>query len=354
MVTDRRRQSQSRFGRGKRHVQAFVTRLALGILFVSFGIANVARGQEAGRERTVTMMLDYLATGYHAPYFYGVNLGIFKKHGIDLKITPGTGSGNTIQVVATNQSMFGQADVATVIVAASKGITGPTVVYQYLQSFGVGVMVKAGSGIMKPDDIAGHSVGNVVGAVTAQMFPLLMSKVGVPMDKVKLINTTPATFVAAFLRGEFDVAPTVVYDSYALLTDAGNDLRLLLYRDYGINILSSAVIASAEVVKDRKLVKDFTDALTESIAAARANPQAAAEANKAVNPTTAAVPTQVKQITAALDLTSRPSSAGRPAGYASKDDWEETVKILRDAGLISSADIDVGKLFDSSFVDSSR
>jgi NitT/TauT family transport system substrate-binding protein len=326
---------------------------AVAVLACSYGVSSTAHAQEAKSERPVTMMLDYLATGFHAPYFYGLKLGIFKKHGIDLKITPGTGSASTVQLIAGNQAMFGQADSAAIIMAASKGIIGATAVYQYLQSFGAGVMVKANSGIMTPKDIAGHSVGNNVGAITAQMFPLMMAKVGVPMDKVKLINITPATLNSAFLHGEFDAAPTVAYDGYALLTDAGNDLRLFLYRDYGLNILSSAVIASPDAMKDRKLVKDFTEAMRESVEATRANPEAAAEANKAANPATATIPTQVKQIKTALELTTRPSSAGHPPGYTSQADWEETAKILRDAGTITT-DVNVSRLFDNTFADGSR
>jgi NitT/TauT family transport system substrate-binding protein len=330
-----------------------VTLSVLSYVCSSLAVSTSAHAQSTGGDRTVTLILDYLPSGYHAPYFYGIKLGIFKKHGIDLEVTPGTGSASAIQAVATEKSMFGHADASTLIIAADKGVTGATVVYQYIQSFGAGVMVKATSGIKQPSDIAGHTVGNNVGAVTAAMFPLLMNKVGVSMDKVRLINIAPATLNSAFLGGQFDVAPTVAYDGFTVLTDAGNDLNLFLYRDYGLNILSSGIIASPETLKDRKLVKDFVAAMTESIEATRANPEAAAEANKAANPASAAVPTQVKQIRRALELTSRPSSVGRPLGYTTKADWEETVKILHDAGMVSG-DIDVTKLFDNTFVDGSR
>ncbi|VFA90567.1 NMT1/THI5 like [Nocardia farcinica] len=63
-----------------------------------------------GATTEVSLMLNWYPYGEHAPFYYGVQEGIFAKHGIDLKISAGQGSTKTAQATGANQTDFGWAD----------------------------------------------------------------------------------------------------------------------------------------------------------------------------------------------------------------------------------------------------
>src|SRR5262245_49378182 len=75
--------------------------------------AGGARAQDK-----VTYQLGWIPTGEYAPYFAGVAKGFYKQEGIDLVMSRGFGSGDTVKKVAGGGAMLGEADISTVMLAA--------------------------------------------------------------------------------------------------------------------------------------------------------------------------------------------------------------------------------------------
>src|SRR5690625_7496081 len=74
--------------------------LAIGALAISSCATDSAEGTDSIDEEqleSVSLMLNWYPYGEHAPFYYGVEEGIFEKHGIDLKIESGQGSTQTAQ-----------------------------------------------------------------------------------------------------------------------------------------------------------------------------------------------------------------------------------------------------------------
>ena len=65
-----------------------------------------ARG-DSGEMTDVSLMLNWYPYGEHAPFYYGVEEGIFEEHGINLNIQAGQGSTKTVQAAGQNQVDFG-------------------------------------------------------------------------------------------------------------------------------------------------------------------------------------------------------------------------------------------------------
>ena len=65
---------------------------------------------------------DWVNSGYHAIWYYGVDKGIFQKAGIDLEVLEGKGSAVTAQTVGNGSVMFGTADTAVVMGFISQGM----------------------------------------------------------------------------------------------------------------------------------------------------------------------------------------------------------------------------------------
>ena len=68
----------------------------------------------------VRFQTDWIPSGEHAMYYGGWSKGIFAKHGIDITITRGYGSGDTVTKLAGGAADFGVADIAAVFTARAR------------------------------------------------------------------------------------------------------------------------------------------------------------------------------------------------------------------------------------------
>ena len=70
---------------------------------------------------SVNLILNWTPTADHSPFYYAKSQGWYTKAGIDLTIEVGKGFGVSSLKVGSGGSPFGIADLATMLVAKSKG-----------------------------------------------------------------------------------------------------------------------------------------------------------------------------------------------------------------------------------------
>src|SRR5262249_49487776 len=63
-------------------------------------------GASAQALQKVSLRLDWVISGYHAPYFVGIKNGYYKEEGLELVIEPGNGSGNVTQAIGNGNGDF--------------------------------------------------------------------------------------------------------------------------------------------------------------------------------------------------------------------------------------------------------
>ncbi|WP_280193101.1 ABC transporter substrate-binding protein [Nocardia farcinica] len=131
-----------------------------------------------GATTEVSLMLNWYPYGEHAPFYYGVQEGIFAKHGIDLKISAGQGSTKTAQATGANQTDFGWADTPAVLSNIDKGVKIKSVGV-FLQTTPSAVQVFADSDIRTPADLAGKTIAVSAGDAPTTTFPMYLDKAGV-------------------------------------------------------------------------------------------------------------------------------------------------------------------------------
>jgi len=86
------------------------------VAFFILGFVGLAQAGE-----TVSFLLNWVAGGDHAPFYYAQTAGRFKADGIDLNLLQGRGSSVAAQAVGAGIDQFGLADMTTVLVAIGKG-----------------------------------------------------------------------------------------------------------------------------------------------------------------------------------------------------------------------------------------
>src|SRR4051794_19302400 len=140
----------------------------LAAALVALALAGPALAQDK-----VHYQLGWIPTGEYAPYFAGLQKGFYKDAGIELSITRGFGSGDTVKKVAGGAALFGEADISTVMLARLRdGSPVKCLLSEYEQS-PHSVFVLEGSGIERIKDLAGRKIATSPGNSHQLYFPLL-------------------------------------------------------------------------------------------------------------------------------------------------------------------------------------
>ena len=79
-----------------------------------FGALLVLVPTHSYAQETVSLAVDWILNGTHAGYFIAQEKGFYKEKGLDVSISRGFGSGDTIKRVATGSVDFGIADTGAV------------------------------------------------------------------------------------------------------------------------------------------------------------------------------------------------------------------------------------------------
>ena len=198
----------------------------------------------------VVLMLNWYLYGEHAPFFYGLEKGYYSAEGIDLDIQEGRGSGITTQAVAAKSATFGYVDVPTMMRAAIKG--APVIATGVLlQKSPMSVMGFAEKNIRKPEDIKGKIVAMTPGGSNEQIWPLFLKKTGLKESDFTTVSGDPQTKVNAVINGQADLVLGYPMDQGMKILDAtGKRVFPIKFADYGINLVSSGIIAHKDMLKD--------------------------------------------------------------------------------------------------------
>ena len=281
----------------------------------------------------VTLMLNWYVYGEHAPFYYGKEKGYFKDAGIDLEIQEGRGSATVTQVVGAKTVQFGYVDVPTMMRAAVKG--APVIaVGVALQTNPMSVMGFAEKNIRKPDDIKGKTVASTPGDSMSQIWPLFLKKTGLKESDFKTVSGDAVTKLNAVINGQADLLLGYVMDQSMKIKDAtGKDVFPIKFADYGINLVSSGIIAHKDFVKENPdLVKRFMAAATKSVEEASKHPKDAAQAILNANPKGGRIETLTQGFELTIPLYRDPSGKKSQPFDVTNNNMKDTVDVLVEYG----------------------
>ena len=291
-----------------------------------------------GSTQPATLMLNWYPYGEHAPFYYGVEKGIFAEHGINLKIDAGQGSTKTVQAVGSQQVDFGWADTPAVLSNIDKGVKVKSAGV-FLQTTPSAVQVFADSGINTPKDLVGKTIAVSAGDAPTTTFPIYLEKVGVPADQVKQQSLDAAGKMSALMSGRVDGLIGFAHDQGPTIANkSGREMRYLRYSDAGLNFYSNGLIANTETLSDNKeLAQQMVEATSEAFAAAVADPEGAVDAMAGKDPQMPPREVLLEQWRQTIPLLSTPATAGKAPGVNSEADWKSTIATLNEAGLLETA-----------------
>lgn len=295
-----------------------------GAIVLAAGIVLSAAAASAADK--VSLRLDWVNSGYHAIWYYGIDKGIFEKAGIDLEVLEGKGSTVTAQTVGNGSVMFGTADTAAVMGLVSQGMP-VKIVGGYLRQSALAIIFPSDKGWKKFSDMGAAKIGYSAGGASSQILPALFKKAGLE-GKAELINMEPAAKMTSLLTGRVDGIDSFDFLMVSVLEGKGLKVSTLPYANEGVNVPGLSLIASDELLKkDPALVRRMVTAMEATLTAARKDPEGAIDSLIKRAPTLEK-PVVLRTLTMSFDLLDPTWAKGKPLAWMSPEIIAKSQDIL--------------------------
>jgi NitT/TauT family transport system substrate-binding protein len=246
---------------------ATVTALAAATPAVSLGAASA---QDLTKVR---LTLPWVPDAFYGYAYVAVDQGFWRKRGLDVTLSPGTGSMTAAQGVVSGQFDFGVIATSTLIQLAAKGL--PLVglgIIDYNATMGVGLL--ADSPIRKPKDLEGKRVAQTLASADAPYFAAFAKKTGIDLAKVQLIAMDPNIRNRALIEKQVDAITGIADAILPTALAAGVNTRFMLYGDYGLDFYGNCLISKSQALAQKpKICQAVFDGLMEGVAFQMIHPQ---------------------------------------------------------------------------------
>jgi NitT/TauT family transport system substrate-binding protein len=325
----------------------FLRRAGAAAGLAAVPLARPARAQ--AKLRDVTFRLDWIYQGPHAGFLVAQDKGYYTQAGLNVDLGPGKGSGSTAQLVASKATQFGFSDGFVVGNSISKGMSIRAVAGIYRRN-PTAVIVLANSDIKTPKDLEGKSIGITPGSAQGQQWPAFVKGCGLDASKIRVVNIDPAGTPPALITGQVNAIAGFAQGQAPSVEVRGNvKTRVFWFADCGVNAVSNSIVVHNDLIKeDPGLIRAFVLASLKGFIWGRQNPDEMIAITKKFSP---AIDTVIAKREAEWSWQNwiTPNTAGKPLGWMSDKDWEETVSVLKQyAGV--TAPLEAQQIYTNDFV----
>jgi NitT/TauT family transport system substrate-binding protein len=260
-----------------------ISRRAVAIMALAlFGPGAAAAADD------VHFILDWIPTGEHAAYYAGEAKGFFEEEGINVRISRGYGSGDTVAKLSGGAGDFGIADIAAVMTARQRqGAPVKTISIVYTHS-PHSLFVLESSGITDFKGLEGKQIGITPGNSHKLYFPKVAEQAGTDPSKIEWITVDASSMAAMLIAKQLDAAPFYSMHHYYQNKQAeqmGEKIVVLPFVEAGFTIYSGSLFTTEDKIdNDPDQIERFLRAVQKSWRFARDNQQEACELHVQANP----------------------------------------------------------------------
>jgi len=224
-------------------------------------------GESFGKEK-ISFTLNYIWHAQHTIILPASGKGFYSEEGLDVEIKKGIASGDTVKRVDVGTTTFGLADTSSVIEAMAAGAKIKIIGMLQVKPPHTLFVLKS-SGINKPKDLEGKTIGGPPTDANIIVFPVFAELTGIDRSKVKIVSIDVAAKTPMLLAKKIDCAGFFI-DAYPRIERGAlkqNDSIITFkYYDYGFKAYGLALIASEKLVKENpELIKKFLRATYKGI-----------------------------------------------------------------------------------------
>lgn len=283
-------------------------------------------GGGGGDTARVSLRLNWVIAGNHAPFYLAQQKGYWRDCGLDVNMTAGKGSSDTATLVANGSQNFGVSDAVSVVAGRSHGLKVKSIGVLY-QTNPSAIVSKKSAGISTLEDVTGKKWGAVPGAS-----PYLLLKALFQQNQVSGVKeaSVPAPGIAQLKTGQVDFITFFANEAANVDPEPDKNLNVLPFKDFGQDIYGLTLISSESYIRQHPdQVSCLKEGVSKGFAEARKDPDAALEALKKGAPETAASAEVHRKL---LDGAFEYAGGDLLTQDAAK--WDSTQKVLLRAKLV--------------------
>ena len=222
----------------------------------------------APEKTKIVIQLDFIIGGKHAPWFVARDKGFYSKRGLSVEILAGKGSADAVRAIGAGLADVGFADLATAIVARSRGV--PVQAVSQLGYVPVTLLWRDDSGIKRLKDLEGKSWAISPGQAQWFLMPAFCKINQIRFESIRIEKTAPPLQPAALVAGKADFITMFRASNDEVAEVAakkqGMELTRLYMKDNGLDIYGSSLIVREEDVKKRpEIIRAYVEATMEGL-----------------------------------------------------------------------------------------
>ena len=235
----------------------------------------------AAQDTKVAFQLDWRFEGPAAMFLLPKAKGYFAAEKLDVTVDAGNGSGNAVNRVASGTYQMGFADLAALIEFVGNNPTAPNkpvAVMMVYDSTPAAVFSLKKTGIKAPADLQGRKMGAPVFDAGRRAFPIFVKANKLDASKIAWTAMDPPLRETMLAKGDVDAITGFYFTSLLNLNARGvkdEDIVVLPYPKYGVNLYGNAIIASEAFVKEKpEAIRAFLRAFAKGVRDVLADPDA--------------------------------------------------------------------------------
>ncbi|MCF2946981.1 ABC transporter substrate-binding protein [Paraglaciecola aquimarina] len=229
----------------------------------------------------VTFQLDWLPGGDKAPVYVAIDKGFFAKQNLEVKISHGRGSTDSLTKLAMGMSDIGYADLSSLLTAKAQSNIQVSAVMSVFNKAPHAFFTLEDSGVTKASDIKGKRIATSAFTSSNVFLPLLMELNQVPKNSIRFIKADPGALGPMLVTGNTDVVISWLTDSVKYQSQANNigkKLTVLPWYDAGLEFYATVLIGNDKFLNNKPdIAKRFLIAYKKAIEFTWQHPQQAAE-----------------------------------------------------------------------------
>ena len=279
------------------------------------------------------LRMDFIIGGKHAPWYVALEKGFYAKRGLAVTIQSSTGSADTVRTIGSGGADFGFADIATMMVAKSRG--APVQAAAQFGYVGATIMWRDEGIIKGIKDLEGKSLAISPGQAQWFLMPAYARVNKIDFKAIKIQETAPPIQPAALAtkKADFIIMFRASNDEVAEMaaSKVGVKLKRVFMKDTGLDIYGTSLIVKDDDIKKRpEFVRAYVEATLEGLRYARDNQEEALKILLKHKPELDSVLTTVQLKNALTEVFLPLESVNVGLGFMKPEIMEKTVKVVNE------------------------
>lgn len=229
----------------------------------------VAPSPSLGAGKDVHFVLDFMPDGFHSAFYAALDKGFYTEEGLNVRISRGYGSGETVRRVAGGQYDVGLAHLPALIAARANEDAKVKAIMLYLTRDMLAIWVRDEGKINSPKDLEGKTISTTPGNAHFVLFPAFARAAGFDANKIHWVTVDGAAMGPMLVNKQIDAAPFFMSHGpriQAQAAERGIRLKAFPYTDYGLQLYSTSVFARDETIaKDPDMLARFVRATVTAV-----------------------------------------------------------------------------------------